>query len=195
MTRSLRGRNAEIRPCCATSRTTGANLEAMNATTSTRWTLDPGHSSVGFSVRHLMIYTLDHVYWYRRGVPMTVPVTLVCADSATTANHTATGEQPSGPLLAVARPGNFEQREPMATELAQVAVGAFTVNRARPPRRCDAARRRADAARRRSRVQARGRGRFFTSPSTSILPIMVHELAHQWFELPPELRTQGVLRH
>src|SRR5215813_3244522 len=61
---SLRGRNAEIRPCCATSRATGANVETMKVTTSTppiihatntRWTLDPGHSSVGFSVRHLMI--------------------------------------------------------------------------------------------------------------------------------------------
>src|SRR5262249_20789545 len=61
---SLRGRNAEMRACCATSRGIGANVETMNATTSTppitdtsstRWTLDPGHSSVGFSVRHLMI--------------------------------------------------------------------------------------------------------------------------------------------
>jgi polyisoprenoid-binding protein YceI len=32
-----------------------ATTEATTPTTSTRWTLDPGHSAVGFSVRHLMI--------------------------------------------------------------------------------------------------------------------------------------------
>jgi polyisoprenoid-binding protein YceI len=36
--------------------TTPIDAAAANATaTATRWTLDPGHSAVGFSVRHLMI--------------------------------------------------------------------------------------------------------------------------------------------
>jgi polyisoprenoid-binding protein YceI len=35
--------------------TTASTSSTPTATTATRWTLDPGHSAVGFSVRHLMI--------------------------------------------------------------------------------------------------------------------------------------------
>jgi len=38
-----------------TSTTASASTTPTTATTATRWTLDPGHSAVGFSVRHLMI--------------------------------------------------------------------------------------------------------------------------------------------
>ncbi len=66
---ALRSRNAEFLRCCETPPTHGGIVPGMNATTTasastststtpttaTRWTLDPGHSAVGFSVRHLMI--------------------------------------------------------------------------------------------------------------------------------------------
>ena len=61
----MRSRNAEFRHRCETRPTKDGIVRGMNATTTassrttpttaTRWTLDPGHSSVGFSVRHLMI--------------------------------------------------------------------------------------------------------------------------------------------
>jgi len=35
--------------------TTTTSGTTTNTTTTTRWTIDPGHSAVGFSVRHLMI--------------------------------------------------------------------------------------------------------------------------------------------
>ncbi len=38
-----------------TTASTSTTSTSTTATTSTRWTLDPGHSAVGFSVRHLMI--------------------------------------------------------------------------------------------------------------------------------------------
>ncbi|MGO9833177.1 MAG: YceI family protein [Polyangiaceae bacterium] len=63
----MRSRNAEFLRECETRRTNDGIVPGMNAsptasasssttpTTATRWTLDPGHSAVGFSVRHLMI--------------------------------------------------------------------------------------------------------------------------------------------
>jgi polyisoprenoid-binding protein YceI len=61
----LRARNDEMRSCGETPRTTRAIVHGVqtttvasasnHATTSARWILDPGHSAVGFSVRHLMI--------------------------------------------------------------------------------------------------------------------------------------------
>jgi len=60
---TLRWRNAEFTPCCATPAPNDGIVGRMNTTTTTetsrttttRWTIDPGHSAVGFSVRHLMI--------------------------------------------------------------------------------------------------------------------------------------------
>jgi polyisoprenoid-binding protein YceI len=61
----LRSRNAAFLHWCETPPTNDGIVARMNAsttasasitpTTATRWTLDPGHSAVGFSVRHLMI--------------------------------------------------------------------------------------------------------------------------------------------
>jgi len=61
----LRSRNAEFPRWLETEPTNLGIVSFMNAsttsststnpTTATRWTLDPGHSAVGFSVRHLMI--------------------------------------------------------------------------------------------------------------------------------------------
>jgi polyisoprenoid-binding protein YceI len=65
----LRSRNAELPTCCATRPEENAILSRMNTNTNpspsalpstptataTRWTIDPGHSAVGFAVRHLMI--------------------------------------------------------------------------------------------------------------------------------------------
>ena len=63
----MRSRNAEFPRGCETAPTNDGIVPGMNtstaASTSTtpststaaRWTLDPGHSAVGFSVRHLMI--------------------------------------------------------------------------------------------------------------------------------------------
>jgi polyisoprenoid-binding protein YceI len=62
----LRTRNAKSRHWFETPRGIERIVRGMNAptsatsssttpTTATRWTLDPGHSAVGFSVRHLMI--------------------------------------------------------------------------------------------------------------------------------------------
>jgi polyisoprenoid-binding protein YceI len=42
-------------------------MQATNETTATRWTLDPGHSAVGFSVRHLMITTVRGEFARYRG--------------------------------------------------------------------------------------------------------------------------------
>ena len=53
MRAALRLRNAEFLSCCETLRANVGMVTGMNATT--RWTIDPGHSAVGFSVRHLMI--------------------------------------------------------------------------------------------------------------------------------------------
>ncbi len=61
----MHSRNAEFLPWCETRPPNDCIVGCMNAnttasasttpTTGTRWTLDPGHSAVGFSVRHLMI--------------------------------------------------------------------------------------------------------------------------------------------
>src|SRR5215472_7557176 len=62
--RTLRFRNAAFPRRAATRPARGRIVPRMNTTTTstgtaptppTRWTLDPGHSAVGFSVRHLMI--------------------------------------------------------------------------------------------------------------------------------------------
>jgi polyisoprenoid-binding protein YceI len=46
--------------------TTNTNTNAAS-TTSARWTLDPGHSAVGFSVRHLMITNVRGAFAKFRG--------------------------------------------------------------------------------------------------------------------------------
>ena len=60
---SLHPRNGAFPDSCETTPPNDRILALMNAnttattttTTANRWTLDPGHSAVGFSVRHLMI--------------------------------------------------------------------------------------------------------------------------------------------
>jgi len=71
---ALRFRNAEIRSRAETDRTKEGIVSGMHApsnvsanTTATRWTLDPGHSAVGFSVRHMMITTVRGEFEKYRG--------------------------------------------------------------------------------------------------------------------------------
>jgi polyisoprenoid-binding protein YceI len=47
--------------------TTASTQPNGNTTPATRWTLDPGHSAVGFSVRHLMITNVRGVFAKFRG--------------------------------------------------------------------------------------------------------------------------------
>jgi polyisoprenoid-binding protein YceI len=70
-------RNAELLPWCETQPTKHGIVRGMNTsttaststapTTATRWTLDPGHSAVGFSVRHLMITNVRGEFEKYRG--------------------------------------------------------------------------------------------------------------------------------
>jgi polyisoprenoid-binding protein YceI len=73
----LRSRNAEFLHWYETRPAKDGMVPRMNAsttaststtpTTATRWTLDPGHSAVGFSVRHLMITNVRGEFEKYRG--------------------------------------------------------------------------------------------------------------------------------
>jgi polyisoprenoid-binding protein YceI len=54
-------------PTTPSTNTTSSSSSGTAAASATRWTLDPGHSTVGFSVRHLMITNVRGVFRTFRG--------------------------------------------------------------------------------------------------------------------------------